>query len=117
MFISRWREEGPASSEVLESWKDELAWPSWLTLAEAALFMDAPELLEALDVHLSEGERAVLGLVRRRWLGDTHLGSAIEEALSVVARRRPGIWLSRADFAWNGVCCVLKRAMQRPRKI
>lgn len=84
MFISRWREEGPVSSEVLESWKDELAWPSWLTLAEAALFMDAPELLEALDVHLSEGERAVLGLVRRRWLGDTHLGSAIEEALSVV---------------------------------
>jgi hypothetical protein len=84
LFISRWRNEGPVSSEVLVLWKDELEWPSWLTLAEAALFMDAPELLDAMDVHLSEGERSVLGLVRRRWLGDTRLDEAIEESLAVV---------------------------------
>ena len=46
--------------------------------------MDAPELLEVMTVHLSKGEQAVLGLVRRRWLGDTHLNQAIEAALSVV---------------------------------
>ena len=46
--------------------------------------MDAPELLEAMQPHLSPGEEAVLGLIRRRWLGDTHLGEAIEAALAVV---------------------------------
>lgn len=84
VFISRWRTEGPVSSDVLVTWKDELDWPSWLSLAEAALFMDAPELLETMTVHLSDGEEAVLRLVRRRWLGDTRLTEAIEEALVVV---------------------------------
>ena len=84
VFISRWRNDGPVDSETLEEWKDELQWPSWLTLAEAALFMDAPELLEVMDVHPTPGERAVLALVRRRWLGDTQLDQAIEDALEVV---------------------------------
>ncbi|RJU94104.1 MAG: hypothetical protein DWC03_03420 [Candidatus Poseidoniales archaeon] len=84
VFISRWRTEGPVASDVLEQWKDELQWPSWLSLAEAALFMDAPELLETMSCHLSKGEHAVLGLVRRRWLGDTHLDEAIEAALGIV---------------------------------
>ncbi|MBH34428.1 MAG: hypothetical protein CMB74_03150 [Euryarchaeota archaeon] len=84
VFISRWRNEGPVESDVLAKWKEELEWPSWLSLAEAALFMDAPELLEAMEPHLSKGELAVLGLVRRRWLGDTHLDEAIESALEVV---------------------------------
>ena len=84
VFISRWRTEGPVGSDVLEQWKDELQWPSWLSLAEAALFMDAPELLETMSCHLSKGEHAVLALVRRRWLGDTHLDEAIETALDVV---------------------------------
>lgn len=84
VFISRWRTEGPVASDVLEQWKDELQWPSWLSLAEAALFMDAPELLETMSCHLSKGEHAVLGLVRRRWLGDAHLDEAIEAALGIV---------------------------------
>ena len=83
-FVSRWRTEGPVDSATLVVWKDELEWPSWLSLAEAALFMDAPELLDAMEPHLSPGEHAVLGLIRRRWLGDTHLGEAIESALAVV---------------------------------
>lgn len=83
-IVSRWRTEGPVDSDTLMAWKDELDWPSWLSLAEAALFMDAPELLEAMQPHLSPGEEAVLGLIRRRWLGDTHLGEAIEAALTVV---------------------------------
>ncbi len=84
VFVSRWRTEGPVDADVLNQWKDELDWPSWLSLAEAALLMDAPELLEVMTVHLSKGEQAVLGLVRRRWLGDTHLSQVIEAALSVV---------------------------------
>lgn len=83
-LISRWRTEGPVSSDVLVQWKEELNWPSWLTLAEAALFLDAPELLDAMEVHLTPGEHAVLALVRRRWLGDGHLSEAIETALAVV---------------------------------
>jgi hypothetical protein len=82
--VSRWRSEGPVDGETLLKWKEELAWPSWLSLAEAALFLDAPELLEVLSTHLTAGEAAVLGLVRRRWLGDTHLDEAIESALAVV---------------------------------
>ena len=85
VFVSRWRTEGPVDADVLNLWKDELDWPSWLSLAEAALLMDAPELLEVMTVHLSKGEQAVLGLVRRRWLGDTHLSQAIEAAIE--ARR------------------------------
>ena len=83
-LISRWRTEGPVDSETLGQWKDEMNWPSWLTLAEAALFLDAPELLDAMEVHLTSGEKAVLGLVRRRWLGDVHLTEVIESALQVV---------------------------------
>ena len=83
-FVSRWRTEGPVDSDALANWKEEMAWPSWLTLAEAALFLDAPELLDVMEVHLTPGEHAVLGLVRRRWLGDTHLSQAIESALEVV---------------------------------
>lgn len=83
-LISKWREEGPVSADVLKSWKDESGWPSWLTLAEAALFLDAPELLEVIEGFLSPGEHAVMSLVRRRWLGDTHLSESIERALEVV---------------------------------
>ena len=39
-FVSRWRTEGPVNSDILAMWKEELDWPSWLSLAEAALFMD-----------------------------------------------------------------------------
>jgi hypothetical protein len=83
-LISKWREEGPVSADVLKEWKEESGWPSWLTLAEAALFLDAPELLQVIDEFLSPGEHAVMSLVRRRWLGDTHLNEAIESALNVV---------------------------------
>ena len=80
-FVSKWRSEGPVDSNTLQQWKDEMKWPSWLPLAEAALFLDAPELLDTMDSLLTPAERAVLGLVRRRWLGDTHLLEPIEAAL------------------------------------
>lgn len=80
-FVSKWRSEGPVDSNTLQQWKDEMEWPSWLPLAEAALFLDAPELLDTMDSLLTPAERAVLGLVRRRWLGDTHLLESIEAAL------------------------------------
>ncbi len=83
-LISKWREEGPVAPEVLKEWKEESGWPSWLTLAEAALFLDAPELLEVIEGFLTPGELAVLSLFRRRWLGDSHLTEAIETALEVV---------------------------------
>ena len=83
-LVSRWRKEGPVSSDVLATWKEEMEWPSWLTLAEAAMFLDAPELLDVIDTHLTPGEQAVLNLVRRRWLGDVRLADAIERALDVV---------------------------------
>ena len=82
-FVSKWRSEGPVDSNTLELWKNEMEWPSWLPLAEAALFLDAPELLDTMDSLLSPAERSVLGLVRRRWLGDTHLLEPIETALEI----------------------------------
>jgi len=83
-LVSRWRKEGPVNRDVLANWKEEMGWPSWLSLAEAAMFLDAPELLDVIETHLTEGEQAVLGLVRRRWLGDVRLSDAIESALDVV---------------------------------
>ena len=82
-FVSRWRKHGPVDAETLVAWKEEDAWTAWLPLAEAALFLDAPELLNVIETCLSPAEQAVLLLVRRRWLGDTHLMEAIEEAINI----------------------------------
>jgi len=84
LFVSKWRSEGPVSLEVLCEWKEAMMMQSWLAIAEAALFLDAAELLEKIQPLLTPGESAVLGLVRRRWLGDTHLDDAIESALAIV---------------------------------
>lgn len=82
-FISRWREQGPVDITTLIAWREEMNWDTWLPLAEAALFLDAAELLELLETVLSPAEHATLSLVRRRMLGDTRLQHLIEEALEI----------------------------------
>ena len=82
-FISRWREQGPVDVETLTSWKNEMNWETWLPLAEAALYLDAAELLAIIETLLSPAAQATLSLVRRRMLGDTRLQNAIEEALEI----------------------------------
>ena len=82
-FISRWREQGPVDLDTLTLWRDEMNWTTWLPLAEAALFLDAAELLALLETVLSPAEKATLSLVRRRMLGDTRLQHVIEEALDI----------------------------------
>ena len=82
-FISRWREEGPVDIETLTQWRAEMNWTTWLPLAEAAMFLDAAELLERIETVLTPAEVATLALVRRRMLGDTRLQKGIEEALDV----------------------------------
>jgi hypothetical protein len=82
-FISKWREEGPVDLETLTEWRNEMNWSKWLPLAEAALFLDAVELLAIIQPELSPAENATLGLVRRRMLGDHRLETAIEEALEI----------------------------------
>lgn len=82
-FISRWRERGPVDIATLEEWREEMNWPTWLPLAEAALFLDAAELLALIETVLTPAEKATLSLVRRRMLGDTRLQQAIEQALDI----------------------------------
>ena len=82
-FISKWREEGPVELETLTEWRNEMHWDKWLPLAEAALFLDAAELLAVIQPELSPAEDATLNLVRRRMLGDQRLESAINEALEI----------------------------------
>ena len=82
-FISKWREEGPVDIETLSEWRNEMNWTKWLPLAEAALFLDAAELLAVIQPELKPAENATLNLVRRRMLGDTRLETAIEEALAI----------------------------------
>jgi hypothetical protein len=82
-FISRWREQGPVDMETLILWREEMNWNTWLPLAEAALFLDAAELLALLETVLSPAEKATLSLVRRRMLGDTRLQQVIEDALDI----------------------------------
>jgi len=82
-FISRWREQGPVDMTTLIAWREEMNWNTWLPLAEAALFLDAAELLELLESVLSPAEQATLSLVRRRMLGDTRLQQVIEDALDI----------------------------------
>ena len=82
-FISKWREKGPVKNEILEQWKEEMEIESWLMIAEAAMFLDAAELLELIQSKLSPAEKATLGLVRRRMLGDNHLEKAIDDAIQI----------------------------------
>ena len=55
-FISKWREEGPVDIATLTEWRDEMKWSKWLPLAEAALFLDAAELLAVITPELSPAE-------------------------------------------------------------
>ena len=82
-FISKWREQGPVDIDTLTVWRDEMNWATWLPLAEAAMFLDAAELLALIETVLSPAETATLSLVRRRMLGDTRLQPSIEAALDV----------------------------------
>ena len=50
---------------------------------EAALYLDAAELVELIMPELTPAQRATFDLVRRRMLGDTRLEEAIEHALTV----------------------------------
>lgn len=82
-FISKWREEGPVDLDTLTQWRNEMNWSEWLPLAEAALYLDAAELLALIQPELSAAEDATLNLVRRRMLGDHRLEAAINEALEM----------------------------------
>ena len=90
-FISRWRKEGPVDSATLSVWKEELAWPSWLSLAEAALFMDAPELLEAM--HAEQGELDAFGA------GGAQMKKAgVDLAIDLTAHAVVGIWEAICNY-------------------
>ena len=82
-LISRWRDKGPVNHEQLTEWKEEMKIESWLMIAEAAMFLDAAELLDIVEKELSPAEKATLGLVRRRMLGDQHLEQAINDAIAI----------------------------------
>jgi hypothetical protein len=82
-FISRWREKGPVELEQLIQWKEEMNLESWLMIAEAALFLDAAELLFIITQQLSPAEEATFSLVRRRMLGDMNMEQAINEAIII----------------------------------
>jgi len=83
IFISKWREEGPVEIEIAEQWRSDLGWNDWMTIMEAALYLDAAELVELILPALTPAQRATFDLVRRRMLGDTRLEEAIEHALTI----------------------------------
>ena len=81
-FISKWREHGPVDIETLTLWREEMNWNTWLPLAEAAMFLDAAELLALIETVLSPAETATLSLVRRQNArGHSSPCQAIEAAL------------------------------------
>ncbi len=83
LFISKWREEGPVGIEIAEQWRSDSGWNDWMAIMEAALYLDAAELVELILPELTPAQRATFDLVRRRMLGDTRLEEAIEHALTV----------------------------------
>ena len=83
LFISKWREEGPVSLEEAEEWRNEFGWNDWMAIIEAALYLDAAELIELLTPELTPAQKATYDLVRRRMLGDTRLEEAIDQALEI----------------------------------
>ena len=83
LFISRWREKGPVDLEQLILWKEEMELECWLMIAEAALYLDAAELLFIVDQQLTPAEKATFSLVRRRMLGDQNMEQAINDAIEI----------------------------------
>lgn len=83
LFISKWREEGPVSLEVAEQWRNDFGWEDWMAIIEAALYLDAAELIDLLTPELTPAQKATYDLVRRRMLGDTRLEEAIDQALEI----------------------------------
>ena len=83
IFISKWREEGPVEIEIAEQWRSDLGWNDWMAIMEAALYLDAAELVELILPVLTPAQRATFDLVRRRMHGDTRLEEAIEHALTI----------------------------------
>ncbi len=83
LYISKWREEGPVSLETAEQWREESGWNDWMAIIEAALYLDAAELVELLLPELTPSQRATFDLVRRRMLGDQRLEDAIDQALEI----------------------------------
>ena len=82
-YISKWRKEGPVDLETATLWRDEMGFENWLNIAEAALFLDAAELVELITPQLSAAQEVTFSLVRRRMLGDTHLLGSIEDAIKI----------------------------------
>ena len=109
LYISKWREEGPVSLETAEEWRDEHGWNDWMAIIEAALYLDAAELVELLLPVLSPAQRATFDLVRRRMLGDQRLEEAIDQALEVC--RNP----ETRDLALEGRL-RMERGLQRFEK-
>jgi hypothetical protein len=87
-FISKWREDGSVGIDIAEQWRSDLGWNDWMAILEAALYLDAAELVELILPELTPAQRATFDLVRRRMLGDTRLEEAIEHALTIC--RTPG---------------------------
>ena len=50
IFISKWREEGPVEIEIAEQWRSDLGWNDWMAIMEAALYLDAAELLSLIHI-------------------------------------------------------------------
>ena len=65
LYISKWRKEGPVPLETAEEWLDEHGWSDWMAIIEAALYLDAAELVELLLPVLTPAQRATFDLVRR----------------------------------------------------
>ena len=109
LFISKWREEGPVSLEVAEEWRKEFGWKDWMAIIEAALYLDAAELIDLLIPELTPAQKATYDLVRRRMLGDTRLEEAIDKALEICRT------LETRDLALEGRL-RMERGLQRFEK-
>ncbi|MBJ13845.1 MAG: hypothetical protein CMB70_00545 [Euryarchaeota archaeon] len=109
LFISKWREEGPVSLEVAEEWRKEFGWKDWMAIIEAALYLDAAELIDLLTPELTPAQKATYDLVRRRMLGDTRLEEAIDKALEICRT------LETRDLALEGRL-RMERGLQRFEK-
>ncbi|MAY04656.1 MAG: hypothetical protein CMB25_03515 [Euryarchaeota archaeon] len=83
LYISKWREDGPVPLEEAQQWREEFGWSDWMAIIEAALYLDAAELVELLRPELTAAQQATFDLVRRRMLGDHRLEDAIDKALDV----------------------------------
>ena len=101
LFISKWREEGPVSLEVAEQWRNDFGWEDWMAIIEAALYLDAAELIDLLTPELTPAQKSTYDLSAVECLAIHDLRRPSIKHLKYAARLKLETLPLKDDYEWS----------------